>query len=122
MANIYLDKFDKYMKEYAQSFDKGKERRGSTEYKRLENKRSRLVAKNKSEQNKSVREQLMDEIRKIEKEMINTPYGLNMDETFKRLKYVRYADDFLVGVIGSKAECMKIKANIAHYNIGRSHV
>ena len=115
LANIYLDKFDKYMKEYAQSFDKGKERRGSTEYKRLENKRSRLVAKNKSEQNKSVREQLMDEIRKIEKEMINTPYGLNMDETFKRLKYVRYADDFLVGVIGSKAECMQIKANIAQY-------
>lgn len=115
LANIYLDKFDKYMKEYAQSFDKGKERRGSTEYKRLENKRSRLVAKNTSEQNKSVREQLTDEIRKVEKEMINTPYGLNMDETFKRLKYVRYADDFLVGVIGSKAECMQIKANIAQY-------
>lgn len=115
LANIYLDKFDKYMKEYAKSFDKGKERRGSTEYKRLENKRSRLVAKTKSEQNKSVREQLMDEIRKVEKEMINTPYGLNMDETFKRLKYVRYADDFLVGVIGSQAECMQIKANIAQY-------
>lgn len=115
LANIYLDKFDKYMKEYAKSFDIGKERRSSTEYKRLENKRSRLVAKNKSEQNESVREQLMDDIRKVEKEMINTPYGLNMDETFKRLKYVRYADDFLVGVIGSKAECMQIKANIAQY-------
>ena len=115
LANIYLDKFDKYMKEYAQSFDKGKERRGSKEYKRLENKRSRLVAKTKSEQNKSIREQLMDEIRKVEKEMINTPYGLNMDETFKRLKYVRYADDFLVGVIGSKTECLQIKANIAQY-------
>lgn len=115
LANIYLDKFDKYMKEYAKSFDIGKERRSSTEYKRLENKRSRLVAKNKSEQNESVREQLMDEIRKVEKEMINTPYGLNMDETFKRLKYVRYADDFLVGVIGSKAECMQIKANFAQY-------
>lgn len=115
LANIYLDKFDKYMKEYAKSFDIGKERRSSTEYKRLENKRSRLVAKNKSEQNESVREQLMDDIRKVEKEIINTPYGLNMDETFKRLKYVRYADDFLVGVIGSKAECMQIKANIAQY-------
>lgn len=47
--------------------------------------------------------------------MINTPYGLNTDEMFKRLKYVRYADDFLVGVIGSKAECMQIKVNIAQY-------
>ena len=38
-----------------------------------------------------------------------------MDETFKRLKYVRYADDFLIGVIGSKAECVEIKANIARF-------
>ena len=38
LANIYLDKFDKYIKEYAKSFDKGRERQSSTEYKRLENK------------------------------------------------------------------------------------
>ena len=31
---------------------------------------------------------------------------------FRRLKYVRYADDFLIGVIGTKAECEKIKADI----------
>lgn len=64
---------------------------------------------NRSEQN------LIDEIRKVESEIVNTPYGLNMDETFKRLKYVRYADDFLIGVIGSKAECVEIKANIARF-------
>ena len=28
LANIYLDKFDKYMKEYISRFDKGKERKG----------------------------------------------------------------------------------------------
>ena len=27
LANVYLDKFDKYMREYAESFDKGKKRR-----------------------------------------------------------------------------------------------
>ena len=115
LANIYLDKFDKYMKEYAKSFDKGRERQSSTEYKRLENKRSRLVIKAKSVEDESVRANLIDEIRKVESEIVNTPYGLNMDETFKRLKYVRYADDFLIGVIGSKAECVGIKANIARF-------
>ena len=115
LANIYLDKFDKYMKEYAKSFDKGRERQSSTEYKRLENKRSRLVKKVKFEENESVRTTLIDEIRKVEREIVNTPYGLNMDETFKRLKYVRYADDFLIGIIGSKAECVEIKANIARF-------
>jgi len=52
---------------------------------------------------------LTDEIRKVEKEMINTPYGLNMDETFKRLKYVRYADDFLVGVLAARLSACKSK-------------
>lgn len=122
LANIYLDKFDKYMKEYAQSFDRGKERQSSTEYKRLENKRSRLAKKAKSEENESVRANLIDEIKKIEREIVNTPYGLNMDETFKRLKYVRYADDFLVGVIGSKAECVQIKANIAQFMSEQLHL
>jgi group II intron reverse transcriptase/maturase len=119
LANIYLDKFDKYMKEYAQSFDKGRERKSSTDYKRLENKRSKLVIKARSEENESIRATLIDEIRKVEREIVNTPYGLNMDETFKRLKYVRYADDFLVGVIGSKAECAQIKANIALFMSGQ---
>ena len=30
-----------------------------------------------------------------------------MDNGYKRLKYVRYADDFLIGVIGSKEDLLK---------------
>ena len=37
------------------------------------------------------------------------------DDTYKRLKYTRYADDFLIGVIGSKADCIKIKSDITQY-------
>ena len=32
-----------------------------------------------------------------------------MDENFRRIVYVRYADDFLIGVIGSKEEAESIK-------------
>lgn len=117
LANIYLDRLEKYMKEYAKSFDRGRERQSkavqSTNV--LKTKKSRLVMKLKTEQDESVRANLIGEIQKVEKEMVNTPYGLNMDETFRRLKYVRYADDFLIGVIGSKAECAQIKANIARF-------
>lgn len=59
------------MKNYAKSFDKGKERWGSTEYKRLSNKRSRP--------NLSRIDMLENEIWKVEKEMMNTPYGLNIN-------------------------------------------
>ena len=34
---------------------------------------------------------------------------MDMDRDYKRLKYIRYADDFLIGVIGSKEDCRKMK-------------
>lgn len=38
-----------------------------------------------------------------------------MDGNFKRLKYVRYADDFLIGIIGSKEDAVKIKDDIKRF-------
>jgi len=38
-----------------------------------------------------------------------------MDNEYRRLKYVRYADDFLIGVIGSKEDCVKIKKEITTF-------
>ena len=38
-----------------------------------------------------------------------------MDANYRRIQYVRYADDFLIGVIGSKSECQAIKADIKEF-------
>ena len=43
------------------------------------------------------------------------PVRDEMDENYRRLKYVRYADDFLIGVIGSKQDCERIKEDITNY-------
>lgn len=43
------------------------------------------------------------------------PSRLPDDPTFKRVWYVRYADDWLVGVIGNKADALAIKTKIATY-------
>lgn len=40
---------------------------------------------------------------------------METDADFKRLKYVRYADDFLIGVIGSKADCVKMKEDFTKF-------
>jgi group II intron reverse transcriptase/maturase len=37
---------------------------------------------------------------------------LHNDPGYKRLRYVRYADDFLIGVIGSKEDCLEIRDKI----------
>ncbi|NNE32679.1 MAG: hypothetical protein HKN40_09940 [Winogradskyella sp.] len=40
---------------------------------------------------------------------------LKEDTNFKRLTYVRYADDFLLGYIGSKSEAVKLLIHISHF-------
>ena len=41
----------------------------------------------------------------------STPHQDAMDADFRRMQYVRYADDFLISVIGSKSEYETIKAD-----------
>ena len=38
-----------------------------------------------------------------------------LDETYKRIQYTRYADDFIIGVIGSKADAEQIKADVGRF-------
>lgn len=115
LANIYLDKFDKYMKEYIQDFDSGKKRKIDTRSSALATRKGRLSTKLKNEKDPNIRKQLIADIREIEKERAKIPHGNEMDDKYRRLKYVRYADDFLIGVTGSNADCIQIKEDISKY-------
>ena len=115
LANIYLDKFDKFMNEYAKRFDKGNKRRVNPAYNSICNKRNSLKRKLNAETDVEKREILISQIRNMRTEMQQLPYGNDMDEHYRRLKYVRYADDFLIGVIGSKSDCEAIKVDLKKY-------
>ena len=47
-----------------------------------------------------------------QKALLETPYSSVIDPTYKTLQYNRYADDFVVGVIGSRADAEKVKRDI----------
>ena len=47
----------------------------------------------------------MQQLNVIDRTRLQIPSFDEMDNGYKRLKYVRYADDFLIGVIGSKEDC-----------------
>ena len=115
LANIYLDKFDKYMKEYTEKFNYGKRRKESPIAKQLGHRKAKLVSKLKNVKDEVERKQLNGQIREIVKERLKYPASDEMDSGIKRLRYVRYADDFLIGVIGSKEDSIQIKEDIKNY-------
>lgn len=100
LANLYLDKFDQYVeKEVIPAYTKGKRRKPNLNYVALEQKVSKLRKQGE-----------LKEANKLWVQMQQLPSGLSNDPHFRRLRYCRYADDWLLGFIGSKAEAEELKA------------
>ena len=119
LANIYLDQFDKYMAEFKKRFDRGNKRAVNVEYRKLSDKRIRLkrkLAKAKTEEEK---QSLLESIWELDKVHKSIPCKDPMDENFRRLQYVRYADDFLIGIIGAKEDAQAVKQEIGTYIAGQ---
>ena len=112
LANIYLDKLDKYMKEYIQDFDKGKNRKRNQASCSLGYKRRWIVHKLKKTVNEAERAELIKSYKENKAQSMLIPSSDEMDAGYKRLKYVRYADDFLIGIIGSKEDARHIKEDV----------
>ena len=115
LANIYLDKLDKYVKEYIRHFDMGTKRRPGKESNNLANERKRTVRKLKKVKDGTEKAALVARLKAIEQERAAFPSGDEMDGSYRRLKYIRYADDFILGVIGSKEDALRIKEDIKSF-------
>lgn len=122
LANIYLDKLDRYMEELKRQFDKGAERAVYPETYELEKKRGVLAKKLRNAATDEERQTLLKKIREIDRRKLTMPYSDPFDTSFKRLQYVRYADDFLVGVIGSKEDAIAVKEQVKAFIADTLHL
>ena len=105
LANIYLNEFDNWIEEVLiPKYTKGKRQKSNPEY----NKLTAEIQKLRKEGDAKTAHQLVVERRKIPS--VNT-----QDENYRRLRYVRYADDFLLGFTGSKADAEEIKVEIGRF-------
>lgn len=115
LSNIYLNELDSFMKVYKSNFDKGKSRKRLKEYRTRESRLFRARARYKEKWDEMSAEEKVEaqlHVKKLKEHMMELPYKEPMDDNYKRIQYVRYADDFLIGVIGSKEDCRKIKRDI----------
>lgn len=115
LANVYLHELDLFMEDLKASFDRGRYRRVDLRYAAIQRKlchRRKKVDRLKSEDHADEIATVMREIRALEAEQKQTPSKDWLDPGFRRLLYCRYADDFLVGVIGSKVDAEDILGRI----------
>ena len=102
LSNIYLDRLDKYVENVLiPANTRGTDRRDNREYIRL---RSRMVYhRNVGHHSLAV---------ELRKQMQQLPSGDPHDPDYRRLRYVRYADDFVLGFIGPRAEAQQVKESL----------
>jgi len=98
LNNVYLHELDVFMDELCDDFTSGKYRRRSSFFRNI------LYRMEK--------ETDIEEIKKLRKELWQVQSKDPMDPNFKRLFYVRYVDDFVVGVVGSRKDAIDIKERV----------
>lgn len=127
LSNIYLNEFDRYMEQYMASFRSGERRGKYTPYWKL-HEQIRWLEKGKykpevwEKMDEMARDAALREIREKTALKRQMPAYDPMDTEYKRLQYVRYADDWICGVIGSKADAEKIKSDIKQFLSEKLHL
>ena len=105
LSNIYLDQLDRFVEdELIPQYTRGKMRARNSEYRHFEY-LARVARKSGNVQ----------DLLTAKRKMRSLPSMNPDDPNFRRLTYVRYADDFLLGFIGPKSEAEEIKAKIGNF-------
>lgn len=107
LANVYLHELDEKVEELRKQIERGGERKKKNPlHKKLTEQKLRLVKKGAT-RTKAFRE-LVRQIRSIPAVQVNDP-------NFIRLKYLRYADDWLIGICGPLSLAEQVKEELTTF-------
>jgi group II intron reverse transcriptase/maturase len=105
LSNIYLDRMDKFAETVLiPEYTRGQARARNPAYRRAESALRRARKRGDRAATRELRQQLR-----------SMPSLDPCDPGYRRLRYVRYADDALLGFTGPEAEAEEIKARLAQY-------
>jgi group II intron reverse transcriptase/maturase len=102
LVNVYMHKLDEFVEDtLIPQFTQGKARKRNPASTQIVHARARAKAQN-----------AVAELKRLKQEQAQVPVGQNDDPEFRRLQYVRYADDFLLAFTGPKEEARTIKSQV----------
>lgn len=117
LANIYLSELDEFIRQYKEKFDYGNSSTNH-EYGKIAGKLFRIRKRNKShwqEWTKDEKSIALKQQKEVEHIQHSLPSKKPCNAGFKRIQYCRYADDFIIGVIGSKEDALTLKQELMTY-------
>lgn len=121
LANIYLHEFDIFLEKQIEKFDKEKLRARNKEYTKIHSEIRSLSRKVKTLDDRTGhrlwegREKMIETIEELKRKQIGISSVNPMDNDYQKMKYVRYADDFVIGIAGSKDCAVNIKETIKNF-------
>jgi group II intron reverse transcriptase/maturase len=105
LSNIYLHRLDEFVETVLiPEYTRGRIRKQDTAYARVRAARDRAHKRGDRA-----------EARKLRQQLRGMPSGDPRDPGYRRLRYVRYCDDTLLGFIGPKAEAEEIKQRLTAF-------
>ena len=116
-ANIYLGELDSFLMRYKESYDREPARRKTTKEYEKASRRYKKARKALELAEESTPE-MVAEFKAARKGKMSQHYHDPFEQGYKKIQYNRYADDFVIGVIGSKKDAMEIKENVKRCQAG----
>lgn len=105
LSNIYLNELDKYVEDtLITTYTMGDRRQQNPDYWRLGN---RIASARKRED--------FAEAKRLQQERRKLTSQDPLDPEYRRLRYIRYADDFLLSFIGPRKEAEEIRQKLGEY-------
>lgn len=112
LANIYLHGLDKKVAEIKKRFDTTEPKKYTAEYMQVKREIGSMHMRLRKHPESPDSEKWKARKNELKKQLVKIPV---YQDNNKRICYVRYADDFLIGVVGSKEDCAAIKAELKGY-------
>ena len=112
LSGIYLHELDKFVDEITKKFNEPAEEKFTADYRKIQNAIAVTKKKIKKTDDSTVKNELLYLLKNQRKQLLKTPCK---SQTDKKIKYIRYADDFILGVNGSKGDCIKIKQQLSDF-------
>jgi len=105
LSNVYLNELDRFAEgTLIPTYTRGKHRKVNPGYRCLQTQIA--VARRRED---------LDEVKRLKRERRKLMAGAPCDPDYRRLRYVRYADDFLLGFVGPREEAEEIRQRLGEF-------